>query len=276
MQVPTISLLGCGWLGLPLANKLIAEGYAVRGSTTTPEKIPLLAEAGIEPYLIKLKPLPDGDLDGLLQADILIVDIPPKAGLLGDEFHSEQIKAIIHGLQNTPVKWVIYISSTSVYPECNRLVVEEDRIADEGNVGDLGNHPLLAAERLIEQLSPERKTTILRCAGLMGYNRIPGKYVTGRTVDSGAVPVNYIHRDDAVEIIAAVIAAELTGVFNVVAPLHPTRKLVYQKSCADFGYTMPSFVDPAVAIPFKIVSGAKLAKALNYSFSYPDPLQFPY
>ena len=31
----TISLLGCGSLGFPLATKLLQKGYYVKGSTTT-------------------------------------------------------------------------------------------------------------------------------------------------------------------------------------------------------------------------------------------------
>lgn len=35
--MPTVSILGCGWLGLPLAEQLLAEGYSVKGSTTRAE-----------------------------------------------------------------------------------------------------------------------------------------------------------------------------------------------------------------------------------------------
>jgi 3-hydroxyisobutyrate dehydrogenase-like beta-hydroxyacid dehydrogenase len=33
MKNESISILGCGWLGLPLAGELVREGYAVKGST---------------------------------------------------------------------------------------------------------------------------------------------------------------------------------------------------------------------------------------------------
>ena len=42
-----VSILGCGWLGLPLAKALIGEGYTVKGSTTTPAKLNLLKEEGV-------------------------------------------------------------------------------------------------------------------------------------------------------------------------------------------------------------------------------------
>ena len=50
-----ISILGCGWLGLPLAKKLIENGYEVKGSTTSESKLELLKNAGISPYQIKME-----------------------------------------------------------------------------------------------------------------------------------------------------------------------------------------------------------------------------
>lgn len=277
MQPPTVSVLGCGWLGLPLAERLLADGYTVKGSTTTPEKMALLAGKGIIPYQLKLMPQPDGDLTDFLHTDILLIDIPPKARAQGDGFHSAQVQAVADAVQRSSVRWVIYISSTSVYPEHSRVVTEED-VTGPGESVDSGDSPspLVVAEQTILQLSPIRQTTVLRCAGLMGYDRIPGKYVAGRTVDSGLLPVNYVHRDDAVGLIIAVLANTLVGTFNVVAPMHPTREAVYRKSCAQFGYALPLFVDSPTALPFKIVSGEKLTGQLNYSFHYPDPLMFQY
>ena len=42
MQKETITILGCGWLGLPLAQTLVKEGYSVKGSTTTEDKLEVL------------------------------------------------------------------------------------------------------------------------------------------------------------------------------------------------------------------------------------------
>ena len=34
-----IGILGCGWLGLPLAQQLVEDGHIVRGSTTQNSKL---------------------------------------------------------------------------------------------------------------------------------------------------------------------------------------------------------------------------------------------
>ena len=52
----TISILGCGWLGVPLAEYLIKCGYRVKGSTRTKEELAVLESKGIEPSLLVLDP----------------------------------------------------------------------------------------------------------------------------------------------------------------------------------------------------------------------------
>ena len=49
-----ISILGCGWLGVPLAKALLEKGFSVNGSTTSTEKISTLENAEISPFLIEL------------------------------------------------------------------------------------------------------------------------------------------------------------------------------------------------------------------------------
>ena len=44
-----VGVMGCGWLGLPLAQALIRAGCRVKGTTTTAAKAPVLRAAGIEP-----------------------------------------------------------------------------------------------------------------------------------------------------------------------------------------------------------------------------------
>jgi 3-hydroxyisobutyrate dehydrogenase-like beta-hydroxyacid dehydrogenase len=44
-----ISILGCGWLGFPLAKALL-EKVPHQWSTTSPDKISILEKAGIHPF----------------------------------------------------------------------------------------------------------------------------------------------------------------------------------------------------------------------------------
>ena len=272
MNQKIVSIIGCGWLGLPLAEQLQQNQCSVKGSTTSVEKVHLLRQKGINGYRLSLNPEPNGNLTALLQADTLLINIPPKAGKFGAAYHPQQIQYLVDALRKSDVGHIIYVSSTSVYPEVNRAVTEDDVTTPNASAAP----NLVEAEQLVQQLAPERKVTVLRCAGLMGYDRIPGKYVAGRTVDSGTVPVNYLHRNDAITILTILILQEITGVFNACAPEHPTREAIYRQSCADFGYELPTFVTPEKPVSYKVISSEKLIQATNYVFQYPNPLHFLY
>lgn len=268
-----ISILGCGWLGLPLAAQLVEEGHSVKGSTTRAEKLAVLRALEIEPLWLQLTPEPKGiGWDYLLDCEVLIVNIPPRLERAGNDFHPAQLRHLAELVKESPVQRIIYISSTSVYPELNREVAEEDVIQPSQSAAP----SLVEAEQLIQMLP--QSWLVLRCGGLMGYERIPGKYVAGKKgITTGDVPVNYIHRDDVIGIIKAFLQnpSLWNEIYNVTAPLHPTRREVYLASCAPFGYEPPTFLT-SEANPYKIVSSQKLRDKLNYSFHYPDPLDFFY
>ncbi len=259
-----ISILGCGWLGLPLGSYLASKDYEVWGTTTSPEKIELLQNADIQPILLNFRPEADGDVSTLLNSDVLIISIPPRAGKQGNDFHPQQIKYLLKSLSNFPGK-ILYISSTSVYPDTNSVISEEGPV--------LSDHPLLEAEALLQQSAIP--VTILRCGGLMGYDRIAGKYFIGKTVETGEVPVNFVHRDDVISIIERILKQQAWDeIFNVVAPEHPRRKAVYERNAQDHGWQAPTFVNPPQPLSYKIISSEKIQRVLSYHFSYSNPLDF--
>ncbi|MBC7892359.1 MAG: NAD(P)H-binding protein [Sphingobacteriaceae bacterium] len=269
MSEKTIAILGCGWLGLPLGAELVRQGHRVKGSTTRAERLQLLTQAGIEPYQLTFTPQPEGDLAGFLEnVDVLIVSIPPRAGKQGDAFHPQQIAALTSYLSPlTAHRSLLYISSTSVYPDTGSEVTEADAV--------LENHPLVQAEELLKKTG--LPLTVVRFGGLMGYDRIPGKYFIGKTVTTGEVPVNFIHRDDSVGLLSEIIRQNSFGeIFNAVAPKHPVRREIYLKNAAQYGWEPPQFELPSTPEAFKIISPAKLIKRLNYRFHFPDPLEFSY
>ncbi len=263
-----IAILGCGWLGLPLAEYCKVKGYEVNGSTTTSEKLKVLEEKGLKPFLLKLDPETNDEafLD-FLKVKYLVINIPPSLRKNSPGYHIRQVKFICSQLQELPKK-VIFISSTSVYPE------NETEVNEEGAVNL--NHELLQAEDILKQ-KLKNKLVILRCGGLMGYERIPGKYFAGKKgVPGGNNPVNYVHRDDVIRIIFQMLENEIFGgLFNVVAPHHPLKKEVCMKTAEDFGFEIPEFNEEKAA-GFKIVNGEKLIKTLNFKFKYPDPVSFYY
>lgn len=264
----TISILGCGWLGFALAKHLLEAGYSVKGSTTAKKNLAQFKEEGIEPFYLVLDPELRGDnVDDFFAADILVVNFPPERRDNIVEYHQVQIKALISEINKSPVKKVIFASSTSVYPNLNRDVFEDE----EAPPAKASGRALLAVERLF-MACPDFKTTVLRFGGLIGYDRKPGRFLSGRKeVRNGDAPVNLIHRDDCVAIIHAVIENNVWGeVLNACADLHPLRKDYYISQAKKIGVEPPAFRE-GVDTDFKIVRSDKLKRLLSYKFKYPDP-----
>jgi nucleoside-diphosphate-sugar epimerase len=266
-----ISILGCGWLGLPLGKFLMEKGHVIKGSTTSAEKIPLLSNVGIQPFLLKFSPQVEAKSDNIvsqfLDSEILILCIPPRAGKYGEDFHVQQIQSIIENLPASSVKSIIYTSSTSVYPELNQEMTEYDEV--------LENHALIKVESLLKSLP--QNITILRCGGLMGGERIPAKYFAGKTINTGQTPVNYVHQDDVVQIITMILEKDFWNeTYNVVSPEHPMREEVFLKNCVDLGFEKPIFEESIEQTPYKIISPQKLILRTEYEFKFSNPLDFRY
>jgi nucleoside-diphosphate-sugar epimerase len=279
LEKKRISILGCGWLGFPLAQRLQRDHITLetKGSTTSADKLARFQEHGIKGYLIDLTPgFPEDAslVDSFFDSDLLIVSLPPRQSKNEPGFYVKQIQAVVTEIKKSPINEVIFISSTGVYPELNRIVTEDDVVTPN----ESASPDMVMAENLLQSLSPDLTVTILRLGGLMGYNRIPGKYVKGqKNMLTGSILVNYIHRDDAVGIIIRILEQGLLNeTFNIVSPLHPVRRDIYEDSCARFGWEAPTFAEPEVSPDFKIISGNKFSSTYPYDFIFPDPLQFYY
>lgn len=267
-QMKTISILGCGWLGLPLAEHLIVKGYKLKGSTRTRSELDVIGSRGIEPYYIILDPALRGEsIDEFFNCDVLVVNFPPERRDDIAEYHPAQIRSLIARIESSPLTKVLFVSSTSVYPDLGREVSEDDNVPPAKPSGVA----LLEAERLLRE-SSAFETTVIRFGGLIGYDRMPGRFLAGRKgVAGGGVPVNLVHRDDCLEIIHRVIERGAWGeVFNACADEHPPRKEYYTAQARKLGLEPPSFED-AESGGFKIVRSDKLKKLLEYRFKYPDP-----
>jgi len=274
-----ISILGCGWLGFPLAQRLLASDITtiINGSTTSLPKLENFKANGINGYLLELNLGFENEsavTQSFFNAETLIISLPPRSGKNGPGFYVKQMEAVNSEIKKSPVKNILFMSSTGIYPELNRIVTEEDVVSPEQSPLE----DMVTAEVMMKSLRPERNVTILRLGGLLGYNRIPGNYVKGKKeMTTGGIPVNYIHRDDAAGIILTIIKNGLVNeTFNVVAPLHPLRKEIYETSCAQFGWEAPEYAISEKEQDFKIISGEKLSQFYTYNFKFPDPLNFFY
>lgn len=268
----TISILGCGWLGLPLAEHLRDSGHTVKGSTTSADKLEVLSGKNISPYLLKLTPdLECEDCADFWNADVLVLNIPPGRGNNGvEDYHPRQIRSVIEALRNSTIDFVIFVSSTSVYPKQCGIVSEED--TETGDASRASGNALLQAEQLLQDQS-EFDTTVIRFGGLYGPDRHPAKYMAGKkNLDRGRAPVNLIHLDDCIGIITEIINKDVRGeVFNGVSDGHPPRKMYYRVTAEALGLEPPTFGEDEEQ-NYKVVSNRKVKQMLGYKFKHPNPI----
>lgn len=261
-----ISILSCGWLGKPLALHLQAAGYPVKGARTSIEGVKELTALGLEAYTVILSEEVLTGPDEFWEADILIVNIPPRKER-GMDAHVLEIALLRSFVETTTISKVIFVSSTSVYADVNGLVTEENEVMPDSPNGQA----LRAAEALL--LASERfDTTVLRFGGLIGYDRLPDarRILEGKRMNEQ--PMNVIHRDDCIGVISQVISRGVWGeIFNACASGHPQRSNYYKVAAQALGVRLPRRL-PAEDQPYKIVGSRKLRHVLGYTFKYDDPL----
>lgn len=274
MSEQTISIIGCGWLGLPVAQSLLKKSYQVNGSTTRPEKLSQLKEEGIKPFLVDLRKRADRDttlsLQACLEATILLINIPPgRRNPHVLEVFPAQMKYLIQQILLSPIQKVLFISSTSVYQPQNKVITEDDATQPIRASGQA----LLQVEQLFQQQS-QFQTSILRMSGLYGGTRHPGRFLAGKqNLANGEAPVNLVHLDDCIGVIEQVIEQEKWGeLYNVCSDEHPTRREMYTSAARKLGLTPPHFAENAT-LTFNIISNQKVKQDLAYSFRYPNPME---
>ncbi|MCY4158386.1 MAG: NAD-dependent epimerase/dehydratase family protein [Bacteroidetes bacterium] len=270
MKPTTISILGCGFVGYPLAKRLLAQGWRVRGATTSESKLTGFLSDGIEPYLLKLTPNLQGQgRRDFFDSEAMVINFPPgrRRKDVG-RFMEDAIASLLSYLERGDVQRVLFVSSTSVYSA--GVVREQD--AGMQPPASASGAALLAAEKILRH-SSGFETTILRYAGLYGYKRKPGKFWSGRFLRNPENVVNMLHRDDAVGVAMEVIEQNCWGeIFNVCADQHPSRADFYTHAALHLNIP-PPVIQSGGAQSNKVVIADKVKTRLGYTFKHPDPLR---
>ena len=256
----TISILGTGWLGFPLARHFIEAGHAVKTSTTSKNRVPELKSVGSDPFVVNIDLL-TSNIQEFLQANILIVNIPSK--------NVAGFRDLVNEIEVSHIKHVLFVSSTSVYENVKKTIKESD-------IGFYSSSPLLDIEDLFNNWASDQ-TTIVRFGGLIGYGRHPGRFFRpGRIVRNPDSPVNLIHRDDCIGIISRIIQEGTWGeLFNCCADTHPTKRAFYTRAVEAIGVPLPEFGETDSRVG-KLISNEKTKRLLNYQFKHPDLMKIEF
>lgn len=228
-----ITIIGCGWLGLPLLESLVKAKHTVWGTGRSEATLDAIKAAGGKGFRVDLPTNFFGAVFG--GQDVLIVTLPPGGRQLGARAtpaYLEKLAPLGPVLAGQKGPHIIYTSSTGVYGAAAGAVDELKAVAPDTHSANA----VVAAEDWLGQQTEKR--TILRLAGLIGPDRHPGNFYggKGRPVKEADAPVNLVHRDDVIEAIHTLLGAGLpSGIFNVCAAAHPPKGDFYAAAAQAVG-----------------------------------------
>ncbi len=261
----TIGVIGCGWLGLPLAIALVNDGYTVHGSTTSEEKIEPLRKVGIQPFLVRLsEDRIEGPIAEFLHGiQILIINVPPKLRYGNTEDYVKKMELLHESVSASAVKKIVFVSSTSVYGDVEGEVTEE---TPPHPTTESGKQLLISEHIFLDD--PNLQTTIVRYGGLIGPDRHPVTYLANKSnLTNGNFPVNLIHLNDAVAIISNIVSQGFWGeIFNGVYPQHPSKLDYFTSEAKKRNLQLPEFSSNSTK-EGKIITSCRLINVKKFDFT---------
>ena len=256
----SIGILGCGWLGTSLAINLKKLEYHVLGSKTSLEGLSEIEKIGIEGYLVVLKKnKSEGILPFVKNIETLIISVPPQKKNSDFNF-TEKIQTLINSIKSSSLKKLIFLSSTSVYGSIGGVFDESQKCSPDSKSA----LELYDCEKLIQGLSIP--SIIVRLGGLIGEDRNPIYHLQNKIIKNPNGRINFVHRNDAVNGISLLVSnKKIKGIFNLVSPHHPTRKLYYKHVSKKYNLNEPKFENNEQIV--RIINGDKITKVTGFNYS---------
>lgn len=260
----TVTIIGLGWLGLPLAHFLTEKGWQVKGSTRRSMPLNEPAQQPIARYAFDLADnLPP---KGLLASQAMVIAVPPnRADLTG---YQSGIKRLVEGAILQNVRHIIFLSSTAVLPK-RRGRFDENSLPE---ADDPTGNALMTLEKWLSGLAID--VDILRLAGLVGGLRHPAYALAGKSQLTNAhQPVNLVHRQDCLQAIYALLC-QPNGqrLYHLCAPRHPHRCDYYRRIARRLGLADLHFLADNRPLD-RVILADKIERELGFRYQYPDPDQ---
>lgn len=204
-------IAGCGYTGLRLAARLLADGVEVHGTVRGEGAASELEAAGIRPLIVDADDAASTHALEKVAPDVCFFLIPPAP--LAEDPDAARVASIMQALRRAPLECFIYASSTGVYGDRADEMVSESAVPDP--VSPKGE-ARLASERKVLELGwwLDSRPRVARIAGIYGPERTlgpairEGRYqlIAGR--DSWT---SRIHVDDLVVALIAIWRAGANG-----------------------------------------------------------------
>ena len=274
-STPRVAILGCGYVGSALGRALVHRGCSVVGTTQSGQRNEELRQMGITPRILEIGD-PDQLSKVLADRDVVYLTLAPKKGR-GDyrDVYLTGARNLITTLDKTPVRRVIYTSSTRVYSQNDGSWVTE---SSPTNPTDERGRVLLQTEQVLvgddptSQESSQRSITILRLSGIYGPKRDLSERIrslAGTRRDDGNVYVNLIHLDDIVAAMCAVLASNGSQILNLSNDQPILRSQLYDRVLAELDLPPISWASSDGRLRGKRVSNQRLKQTLGLTLNHP-------
>lgn len=263
----SVLIIGCGYVGVPLAKAWIHAGHAVYGTTRSAARRDLLRKEGIEPILLDLL-TPPFDLP---QADLVYFMVAGSH----DETLPQGMANALSVLAARPPRKFIYTGSTAAYGDHQGEWVDE--ASDRKATHPPGLRLIRTEEILLAAIRKERfPGTIARLSGIYGPRRIPGRDLVlkgGPLVGDPDAYLNLIHLDDLVHLLVAAAVRGKAGESYLFSDDHPVPRKEYYRFLAErlgIPHFSPTWIPSEERSGNRRCLNQKMKEELHVALKYPS------
>ncbi|WP_462156585.1 Rossmann-fold NAD(P)-binding domain-containing protein [Pseudoalteromonas sp. GB56] len=221
-------IIGAGWLGDALAQQAIQEGWEVQAThrhhiQQDYDRIFNLNEVGELTHTVSLT------------GAYWVCAMSP-GERRGPSNYLQTLEQTLILAKHLDAQGFVLCSSTGVYDNDSGCYDEHSTLS----LSSARQQRLYQAELL----ALEAGAKVIRLGGLVGPNREPGRFVSGKELSSHEDDtVNMVHRADVINALLALCArySDSDNMYNLVHPSHPTKGDYYRKHCHKLGTKAPTY-----------------------------------
>ncbi|OQR92176.1 NAD-dependent epimerase/dehydratase [Thraustotheca clavata] len=279
---PKLLVLGMGFTGLRVAMAFREKlGFSVCGTVRRVQtKLELIDQGMKQIYFLDNGKLEIDTFRLLEDVSHVLMCIPPQPSMDGD--YKDKVLETLHDelKKLTSLKWVGYLSSTSVYGDSHGEILDETAILHTKT--ERGKQRALVEQQWLDSGLPVH---IFRCAGIYGPGRGTLAQVRKGIAKRINVPgkvFNRIHIDDVVNVLMQSVASPSPGsIYNVCDDEPTSGDIAITYACSLLNKPVPPLLSWEEAkgtmsemakffyAENRLLSNAKIKNELHVSLLYP-------
>lgn len=261
-----ILVIGAGWLGTQLATRLKSDGHELWLSSRSAAKSSVVAEQFghfVLDLAQSIRPTPE--LESLFKDALVICTVP--ASRSDGEGYLRAVAQLASLMKLLGASACIHLSSTGIYEGLQGDVDEQAQL----HLADPRIELLAVGEQLLKVAIP---CCTLRLAGLIGPDRHPARFLSGKPAGDPQSAVNMVHSSDICAAVSAIVQQQLwPELFNLASPAYCSKAEFYLTACELASLPAPVFDAKNPAAPqSRRVNSAKSQSIAGFSYQFDSAL----